>query len=144
METNNEKKKQGQEQKQKTNKRFEKWNNPKQTSENDLKKVDLLVDAISAANTQRVVPQPIVEIQPEKVGAGRPKIPRRVERGKAMNVYFDENTHQLLKNMKFFHDIEMKDIPYLLTREFFKKYEVGGKLNDEGLMYIKRLLDEVN
>lgn len=85
-----------------------------------------------------------MERQQERTGAGRPKQKKKIPREKAMNVYFDQNTHELLKNMKFYHDIEMKDIPYLLTREFFKKYEIGGKLNEEGLLYIKRLLDEVN
>lgn len=142
METNN----QGQDPKQppKKNKRFENRSNTVQTPPNDIKDVNFMEDAEVTANTKRADPFPTIQIQSERVGAGRPKIQRRIERGKAMNVYFDENTHQLLKNMKFFHDIEMKDIPYLLTREFFKKYEVGGKLNDEGLMYIKRLLNEVN
>lgn len=101
-------------------------------------------DAEVTANTKRADPFPTIQLQSERVGAGRPKIQRRVERGKAMNVYFDPDTHQLLKNMKCFHDIEMKEIPYILTREFFKKYEVGGKLNEEGLAYIKKLLEEVN
>ena len=95
-------------------------------------------------NVQHISAPQYTPQQPERVGAGRPKLQKKVEREKAMNVYFDADTHQLLKNMKFFHDIEMKDIPYLLTREFFKKYEAGGKLTEDGLAYIKKLLAEVN
>ena len=117
---------------------------------------EIMKEVYDVANTEREIPDPVPATQPvptythpqpqqsDRVGAGRPKIPRRVERGKAMNVYFDSDTHQLLKNMKFYHDIEMKDIPYVLTREFFKKYETGGKLNDEGMAYLQRLLSEVN
>lgn len=144
METKNQEQNQEQEQEPKKNKRFGNRNNTDQASTNDIKKIDIFEDAESAANIKRETPNPIIELQPERVGAGRPKVSRRVERGKAMNVYFDPDTHQLLKNMKFFHDIEMKEIPYILTREFFKKYEVGGKLNEDGLAYIKKLLEEVN
>lgn len=121
---------------------YQKSNEPASTS---IKNVDLTEDAAAMAESVRPMPIPDVQqVQPERVGAGRPKIQRRIERGKAMNVYFDENTHQLLKNMKFYHDIEMKDIPYVLTREFFKKYEVNGQLNTEGIAYLQRLLAEVN
>ena len=98
----------------------------------------------AAAIIQPAVIQSQTLQQPERVGAGRPKVQRRIERGKAMNVFFDENTHQLLKNMKFYHDVEMKEIPYVLTREFFKKYEMDGKLSQEGLAYLQKLLAEVN
>lgn len=112
-------------------------------------KEDTFEDVIYLANSKRdraqeVQEQPVPAVEPERVGAGRPKVLRKVERGKPMNVYFDPHTHQLLKNMKFYHDIEMKDIPYVLTREFFKKYEVDGRLSVEGVTYLQRLLEEVN
>lgn len=130
---------------EKTIKRFAKDQKNSKTLAPSIKEIDLTEDAAAMAESSRPMPMPAVQqVQPERVGAGRPKLQRRVERGKAMNVYFDENTHQLLKNMKFYHDIEMKDIPYVLTREFFKKYEVNGQLNPEGIAYLQRLLAEVN
>jgi hypothetical protein len=130
---------------EKTIKRFAKDQKNSKTSAPSIKEIDLTEDAAAMAESSRPMPMPAIQqVQPERVGAGRPKLQRRVERGKAMNVYFDENTHQLLKNMKFYHDIEMKDIPYVLTREFFKKYEVNGQLNPEGIAYLQRLLAEVN
>ena len=122
---------------------------PKFFDEEILKEVADVADAERKDYDQ---PQPVktdiiqqqASTQSERVGAGRPKIERKVKREKAMNVYFDPATHDRLRSMKFFHDIEMKDIPYVLTREFFKKYDVDGKLSSEGLAYIQRLLSEVN
>ena len=132
------------EQKQ-SNKRFANYQKNSEPASTSIKNVDLTEDAAAMAESARPMPIPAVQqVQPERVGAGRPKTQKRVERGKAMNVYFDEKTHQLLKNMKFYNDIEMKDIPYVLTREFFKKYEVNGQLNTEGIAYLQRLLAEVN
>lgn len=128
---------------QKSNKRFanrEKADNASLS----IKDVNLTEDAVALAGGTRERPMPVIEPIQERVGAGRPKVQKKVERSKAMNVHFDTETHKLLKNMKFYHEIEMKDIPYVLTREFFKKYEVGGKLNAEGLAYLQRLLAEVN
>ena len=115
---------------------------------------ELMDDVAYVASTTRDIPPPVIpqtvivqKAEPaaeQRIGAGRPKIGRKVERPKAMNVYFDPDTHNLLKNMKFYHDIEMKEIPYILTREFFKKYEQGGKLTAEGYNYIQQLLEEVN
>lgn len=115
---------------------------------------ELMDDVAFVASSTRDVPSPVVphtvivqqaeHAAQQRVGAGRPKIDRKVDRPKAMNVYFDPETHNLLKNMKFYHEIEMKDIPYVLTREFFKKFEKDGKLTAEGYEYIQRLLSEVN
>lgn len=128
-----------------SNKRFANRDNGQSNSNTSIRNVNLTEDAAAMAESARPMPMPIIsQVQTGRVGAGRPKTQKRVERGKAMNVYFDENTHQLLKNMKFYHDIEMKDIPYVLTREFFKKYEMNGQLNAEGLAYLQRLLAEVN
>ena len=115
---------------------------------------ELMNDVAFVASSTRDVPSPVIpqtvitqQTEPaatQRVGAGRPKIDRKVDRTKAMNVYFDPDTHNLLKNMKFYHEIEMKDIPYVLTRDFFKKFEKDGKLTAEGYDYIQRLLAEVN
>lgn len=128
-----------------SNKRFANRDNGQSNSITSIKNIDLTEDAAAMAESARPMPMPAIpQMQSERVGSGRPKIARRVEREKAMNVYFDKDTHKLLKNMKFYHDIEMKDIPYVLTREFFKKHEVNGQLNSEGLAYLQRLLAEVN
>lgn len=128
-----------------SNKRFANRDNGQSSSNTSIRNVNLTEDAAAMAESTRPMPMPVIsQVQTGRVGAGRPKTQKRVERGKAMNVYFDEKTHQLLKNMKFYHDIEMKDIPYVLTREFFKKYEMNGQLNAEGLAYLQRLLAEVN
>lgn len=128
-----------------SNKRFANYQKNSDAPAPSIKEIDLTEDAAAMAESSRPMPMPAVQqVQPERVGAGRPKTVRRVERDKAMNVYFDKETHKLLKNMKFYHDIEMKDIPYVLTREFFKKYEVNGQLNAEGIAYLQRLLAEVN
>ena len=127
----------------KSNKRFA--NREKaETASPSIKDVNLTEDAVALAGSTRERPMPVIEPIQERIGAGRPKVQKKIERNKAMNVHFDLETHKLLKNMKFYHEIEMKDIPYVLTREFFKKYEAGGKLSDEGLAYIQRLLSEVN
>lgn len=117
------------------------------TNGNPLKSVDFMEDAAAAAVTPKAeAATPIIQqVQlTDKRGVGRPKYQQKVRREKAMNVYFDSETHQLLKNIKFYHDIEMKDVPYLLTREFFKKYGTGERLSVEGVAYLQRLLDEVN
>lgn len=110
---------------------------------------DTFNDVIYLANSKREKPQeipvhPITTTETERVGAGRPKIARKVERKKVMNVFFDEETHQTLKNIRFFQHIEMKDIPYVLTREFFKKYKSDGMLSAEGVNILKKLLEEIN
>lgn len=132
------------EEKVKKKRRFEGFDDGDTPSSPSIKEVNLTEDAAAMAVSTRERPMPYIEPVQERVGAGRPKVQRRVERGKPMNVYFDEQTHKLLKNMKFYHEIEMKDIPYVLTREFFRQYEVGGKLNEEGLAYLQKLLAEVN
>ena len=120
---------------------------PETTNGNPLESVDFMEDAAAAAVTPKVEAAiPVIQHTQllDKRGVGRPKYQQKIRREKAMNVYFDPETHQLLKNIKFYHDIEMKDVPYLLTREFFKKYGAGEKLSADGVAYLKRLLDEVN
>lgn len=63
---------------------------------------------------------------------------------KAMNVWFDVDTHKDLGRIKLEHDIDMREIAYIAIRKFLDDYMKDGKLNEKGINYLEKKLKELN
>lgn len=74
----------------------------------------------------------------------RSKVTQKMERKKAMNVWFDVDTHKDLGRIKLEHDIDMREVAYIAIRKFLDEYMKDGKLNEKGINYLEKKLKELN
>ena len=88
--------------------------------------------------------QPMAAPKEDREVKDHSKAAQKVERKKAMNVWFDVDTHKDLGRIKLEHDIDMREIAYIAIRKFLDEYMKDGKLNEKGINYLEKKLKELN
>ena len=122
-----------------------------QKEENQMlrrKKVENRIDEPElSVGIEKEEQQPIAAPGGVKEGRGgkdRSKVTQKMERKKAMNVWFDVDTHKDLGRIKLEHDIDMREVAYIAIRKFLDEYMKDGKLNEKGINYLEKKLKELN
>ena len=92
---------------------------------------------------------PSAPVEPEmddtaQVRRGRPRVQRRIDRPKMVGVGLDVELHRQLGMVKLEEGIDMKDLIYLVTRDFMQRNFTDGHLSAKAVAYLQNKLSEVN
>lgn len=88
--------------------------------------------------------EPAREVKEETRSVGRPKNKRALKNKKPKTTYFDEGTHQRIKVLRAFSEVEVKDLILVSVIDFMDKHcDEDGKLTRVGEKHIEEVMNKV-